>query len=141
MTAKTAQSIALPTAFLLITILHIVFGELAPKSLAIVKAEKTALLVSIPLRMFYFVFKPFIWGLNELANLSLKILGINVRNMDEIHSEEEIREILKASHQLGTIETTKEKLLQNVFDFSTITVRQIMVPRNKIVAIEKGTTI
>lgn len=141
MTPNTAQSIALPAAFVLITILHIVFGELAPKSLAIVKAEKTALLISIPLRMFYFVFKPFIWGLNELANLSLKILGINVRNVYEIHSEEEIREILKASHQLGTIETTKEKLLQNVFDFSTITVRQIMVPRNKIVAIEKETTI
>ncbi|MFN3269121.1 MAG: hemolysin family protein [Candidatus Kapaibacteriota bacterium] len=137
MTISTAKGIALPTSFVLITILHIVFGELAPKSLAIIKAEKTALFVSLPLRAFYFVFKPFIWLLNELANLTLRIFGINITDITEIHSEEEIRDILKSSHQLGAIESTKEKLLQNVFDFSQILAKQIMVPRNKIVAINK----
>ncbi len=135
---ETAEEIALPVAFILITVLHIVFGELAPKSLAILKAEKTALLVSIPLRAFYIIFKPFIWLLNEFANYTLKILGISFREGKELHSEEEIREILKSSFKFGTIESTKEKLLQNVFDFANITAKQIMVPRNKIVAIEKN---
>ncbi|MCX7908323.1 MAG: hemolysin family protein [Ignavibacteria bacterium] len=138
---ETAEKISLPLAFVLITILHIVFGELAPKSYAILRAEKTALLVSIPLRIFYFLFKPFIWLLNEFANSTLRFLGIGVRENRDIHSEEEIREILKYSYKLGTLEATKEKLLQNVFDFSFITAKQIMVPRNKIVAIEKNMSI
>ncbi len=67
----------------------------------------------------------------------MRIFGINIADITEIHSEEEIRDILKSSHQLGAIESTKEKLLQNVFDFSQILAKQIMVPRNKIVAINK----
>ncbi|MGB9770605.1 MAG: hemolysin family protein [Candidatus Kapaibacteriota bacterium] len=136
----TAHRVALPTAFILITILHIVFGELAPKSLAIVKAEKTTLLVAVPLKTFYLIFKPFIWTLNEMANLSLRLLGINIREVYDTHTEDEIREILKFSQKSGTIEPTKEKLLLNVFDFTQITVKQVMVPRNKIVAIDKAMT-
>lgn len=136
-TIDVAEKIALPAAFVTITILHIVFGELAPKSLAIIKAEKTALFVSIPLRIFYFIFKPFIWTLNEMANQALKLLGISAASDFEIHSEEEIREILKSSYKEGAIEETKEKLLQNVFDFSQITAKQVMVPRNRIVGIER----
>jgi len=136
-TIDVAEKIALPAAFVTITILHIVFGELAPKSLAIIKAEKTALFVSIPLRIFYFIFKPFIWTLNELANQALKLLGISAASDFDIHSEEEIREILKSSYKEGAIEETKEKLLQNVFDFSQITAKQVMVPRNRIVGIER----
>jgi CBS domain containing-hemolysin-like protein len=133
---ETAKSIALPTAFILITVLHIVFGELAPKSLAIVKPQQTALLVSLPLRTFYVIFKPFIWLLNESANLTLKILGIEILSSADLHTEDEIREILKSSHISGKLDASKEKLLQNVFDFPQLKVKQIMVPRNKIVAIE-----
>lgn len=140
-TFETAEKISLPLAFVTITILHIVFGELAPKSLAILKAEKTALVVSVPLRAFYFVFKPFIWILNEFAIFTLKILGIRVQEDKDLHTEEEIREIVKASLKVGALEATKEKLLQNVFDFSLITAKQIMVPRKKIVAIEKNMTL
>lgn len=140
-TFETAEKISLPLAFVTITILHIVFGELAPKSLAILKAEKTALVVSVPLRAFYFVFKPFIWILNEFAIFTLKILGIRVQEDKDLHTEEEIREIVKASLKVGVLEATKEKLLQNVFDFSLITAKQIMVPRKKIVAIEKNMTL
>lgn len=140
-TFETAENISLPLAFVTITILHIVFGELAPKSLAILKAEKTALVVSVPLRAFYFVFKPFIWILNEFAIFTLKILGIRVQEDKDLHTEEEIREIVKASLKVGALEATKEKLLQNVFDFSLITAKQIMVPRKKIVAIEKNMTL
>ncbi len=133
---ETAHSIALPSAFILITILHIVLGELAPKSLAIVKSQQTALFVALPLRIFYFIFKPFIWFLNEFSNLILKILGINISQVEDFHSEDEIREILRSSYQLGQIKSEKEKLLQNVFNFSERKVKQIMIPRNKIVGIE-----
>lgn len=138
---ETAEKISLPIAFVTITILHIVFGELAPKSLAILKAEKTALLISIPLRVFYFIFKPFIWLLNEFAILTLKMLGISIQEEKNLHTEEEIREIVKASYKVGALEATKERLLQNVFDFSLITAKQVMVPRNKIVAVEKNMSI
>lgn len=133
---ETAHSIALPSAFILITILHIVLGELAPKSLAIVKSQQTALFVALPLRIFYFIFKPFIWFLNEFSNLILKILGINISQVEDFHSEDEIREILRSSYQLGQIKSEKEKLLQNVFNFSERKVKQIMIPRNKMVGIE-----
>lgn len=133
---ETAQSIALPSAFILITILHIVLGELAPKSLAIVKSQQTALFVALPLRIFYFIFKPFIWFLNEFSNLILKILGIKISQVEDFHSEDEIREILRSSYQFGQLKSEKEKLLQNVFNFSERKVKQIMIPRNKIVGIE-----
>jgi len=136
---ETAKSVALPTAFLLITILHIVFGELAPKTLAIVKPQQTALLVSFPLRIFFIIFKPFIWFLNEFANLFLKTLGIQITSANDFHTEDEIREILKSSYQFGKLDSSKEKLLQNVFDFSRLKVKQIMIPRNKIVGIELKT--
>ena len=67
-TYQTAHTVAMPVAFLTITILHIVFGELAPKSLAIQRSADVALGIAIPLRIFYLIFKPFIWLLNSLAN-------------------------------------------------------------------------
>ncbi|MFN3781812.1 MAG: hemolysin family protein, partial [Candidatus Kapaibacteriota bacterium] len=135
------ERISLPFAFVTITILHIVLGELAPKSLAILKAEKVSLFVAIPLRIFFIIFKPFIWLLNEMSNLILKAFGIRVEDTLEIHSEEELRQIVKSSLKFGNIELGKEKLLQNVFDFSQITVKQVMIPRNKIVAVDKDITL
>jgi CBS domain containing-hemolysin-like protein len=70
-----AHQIAIPVAFGIITILHIVFGELAPKSIAIQKPEETTLTLAYPMRFIYIVFSPFIWFLNGFANLLLRILG------------------------------------------------------------------
>ncbi|MCX7880156.1 MAG: hemolysin family protein [Ignavibacteria bacterium] len=132
------EGISLPLAFVIITILHIILGELAPKALAIVRAEQTALLTSLPLRLFYLIFKPFIWFLNKMANLTLLPFGIRVVEQVDTHSVEEIREILKESSKLGAIEETEEKLIQKVFEFSGRTAKQIMVPRGKIVGIKRG---
>src|SRR5687768_13780907 len=83
-----AHRIAVPVAFATLTVLHIVFGELAPKSLAIRYPTSTTLAVSIPLRIFYFICKPVISLLNGFANLVLKIFGIKpIHEQDEIHSE------------------------------------------------------
>ncbi|HMU03440.1 MAG TPA: CNNM domain-containing protein, partial [Saprospiraceae bacterium] len=77
MGAELAHKIALPISFAIITVLHIVFGELAPKSMAIQKPETTTLFVAYPLNLFYFIFKPFIWVLNGFANIILKSFGIH----------------------------------------------------------------
>lgn len=127
-----AHSLALPIAFAMLTILHIVFGELAPKSLAIRYPTNTTLTISIALQIFYYTFRPFIWLLNGLANLVLKIFGVRPVTEQEIHSEDELKLIIAESEEGGAIEPNERELIQNVFDFDDRIVRQVMVPRVKI---------
>jgi len=127
-----AHRIALPVAFALLTIMHIVFGELAPKSLAIRYSTSTTLTVSVPLRIFYYVFRPFIWLLNSLANVILSVFGVKPITEQEIHSEDELKLIIAESEEGGAIEPNERELIQNVFDFDDRVVRQVMVPRVKI---------
>lgn len=140
-TPQLAHRIALPVAFATLTVLHIVFGELAPKSLAIRYPTATTLSVSIPLRIFYFIFKPFIALLNGFANLILKLLGIKPVSETEIHSEEELRLIIAESEEGGAIESSERELIQNVFDFDDRIVKQVMVPRIKISGINYTATL
>ncbi len=139
--ATVAHNIALPLAFAVLTIMHIVFGELAPKSLAIRYPTATTLKLSIPLRIFYTVFKPFIWLLNGFANVILKLLGVKPISEQEIHSEEELRLIIAESEEGGAIEPGERELIQNVFDFDDRIVRQVMVPRVKISGLKADLTI
>ncbi|MCI0751557.1 MAG: hemolysin family protein [Flammeovirgaceae bacterium] len=141
MSETVAHSISLPVAFMVLTIMHIVFGELAPKSLAIRYPTATSLKVAIPLQVFYLVFRPFIWLLNGMANLFLRALGIQPISEQEIHSEDELRLIIAESEEGGAIEPSERELIQNVFDFDDRVVRQVMVPRNKISSIKADTTI
>jgi len=137
---ELAHKISLPVAFIAITILHIVFGELAPKSMAIQKAEQVSLGISIPLRLFYFIFKPFIWILNSFANWLIHLIGFHSISEDsELHSSDELRYLLKESTDSGVIELSEHKLLENVFEFSDIPVKQIMVPRGRIFGFEIST--
>jgi CBS domain containing-hemolysin-like protein len=140
-TPELAHRIALPVAFATLTVLHIVFGELAPKSIAIRYPTSTTLSVSIPLRIFYFIFKPFISLLNGLANLILKMFGIKPVSETEIHSEEELRLIIAESEEGGAIESSERELIQNVFDFDDRIVKQVMVPRIKISGINFTATL
>ena len=132
MSETMAHNIALPIAFAVLTILHIVFGELAPKSLAIRYATSTTLRISIPLQIFYYVCRPFIWLLNGFANLVLKLVGVKPITEGEIHSEDELKLIIAESEEGGAIEPNERELIQNVFDFDDRIVRQVMVPRVKI---------
>jgi CBS domain containing-hemolysin-like protein len=132
MSPETAHSIALPIAFVTLTVLHIVFGELAPKSIAIRYPTETTLNVSIALRIFYVVFNPFIRLLNGFANIILKIFGIKPVSEQDIHSEEELKLIIAESEEGGAIESNERELIQNVFDFDDRIVKQVMVPRIKI---------
>lgn len=135
-TAELAHQIALPVAFVIITILHIVFGELAPKSIAIQRPEKITLFIAYPLQFFFFVFRPFIWLLNGIANLLLKSIGISPVHGSEIHSSEELKYLVQQGQQSGKIDEDEYKIIKNAFDFSEQTVKQIMVPRIQVFAVD-----
>lgn len=127
-------------AFISITVLHIVFGELAPKSLAIQKSVRTVMTVSVPLRFFFVVFRPFIWLLNGFANFILGLFGVNTAPGSEAHhSSEELQYLLEQGMETGVIDSTEHELIQNVFDFNERVVKNIMVPRTKISGVEVDT--
>ncbi|WP_295666753.1 hemolysin family protein [uncultured Mucilaginibacter sp.] len=127
-------------AFAFITVFHIVFGELAPKSIAIQRSVRTVMTVSLPLRFFFVVFKPVIWLLNGFANFILKLMGINPVQGEASHSSEELQYLLDQGKETGALDSTEHELIQNVFDFNERIVKNIMVPRTKISGIELGTT-
>lgn len=131
----TAHRIAIPVGFTFITIAHIVFGELAPKIMAIRNPLNTSIALSFPLRAFYILFSPFIWFINKFSNLILNILGIKSAH-GETHTEEELRMILTESEESGAIKPSENELIQNVFDFDDRVVKQVMIPTNRIVAID-----
>lgn len=133
---ELVHSIALPVAFAIITILHIVFGELAPKSLAIQRSEKITLIIAYPLQFFYVIFKPFIWVLNGFSNLILKIIGISAVHGSEVHSSSELKYLIEQGRETGAIDETEYGIIRNAFDFSEHTAKQVMVPRTKVVAID-----
>ena len=133
---ELAHNIALPTAFILITILHIVFGELAPKSLAIQRSERTALFVAYPLQFFFLVFRPFIWVLNGIANFILKGIGITAVHGSDIHSSEELKYLVQEGQKSGELDEAEFKIIKNAFEFSDQTAKQVMVPRTQVFAID-----
>ena len=134
------SSISTFIAFLFITVMHIVFGELAPKSIAIQRPVATTLFISLPLQGFYWLFRPFIWVLNGFANVILKLFGISsVGGHDSVHSTEELYYLLDQGKESGALDTNEHELIKNVFDFNERVVKNIMVPRTKISGIELST--
>ncbi len=127
-------------AFCIITFLHIVFGELAPKSIAIHRPVATTMRIAAPLQFFYFLFKPIIWLLNGFANFLLRLIGIDVKGHESSHSSEELQYLLEKGKESGALNTAEHELIKNVFDFNERIVKNIMVPRTKIVAIEVDDT-
>ncbi len=128
--AYLVSPISFAIGFAFITFLHIVFGELAPKSLAIQKAEATSLWLSAPLILFHKISYPAIWVLNGTANFFLKRIGIEpATEQESAHTEEEIRLLVNESHKSGHIDQDEMALVDNVFDFSERLAREIMIPR------------
>src|SRR5690606_17550161 len=109
---------AFALAFSIITFLHIVLGEMAPKSLAIRKAEATTLWTSAPLDWFYRLFKPFISIINGTANLILTLFGVAMNENQQAHTEDEIRMLIAQSHQSGAIDQTELALFDKIFAFT-----------------------
>ncbi len=129
--------ISLITGVGLITIIHMVLGEQVPKTMGIRFSLQTALLTAWPLRIFNAVFSPFVWVINKLTRLVLRMFGIQMSaEHEEIHSEEELRMILTESEEGGAIKQSEHDLIQNVFEFDDRVVKSILVPRTKISAID-----
>ena len=141
MSSTVATNIGHVLAFAIITVLHIVFGELAPKSLAIQRPIGTTMSIALPLHFFYLLFRPFIWLLNGFANFILKLLGIStIAGHEAHHSSEELQYLLDQGKESGALEINEHELIKNVFDFNERVVKNIMVPRTKISGIELNTS-
>ena len=132
--ARTASA---TTAFVIISILHIVLGELAPKSIAIQKPVGTSLWVAHVLHAFYVVTYPAIWLLNGISRKLLSAVGIEPtsEHSEAAHSPEELRLILAGSEKAGILSEENREIIEGVFQFSKRTARQIMVPRTDVVVL------
>jgi CBS domain containing-hemolysin-like protein len=136
----TAHSIAVAIAFAIVTALHIVLGELAPKTIALEKSEATALLVVRPTELFMRVFWPFIRVLNGTGNAVVNMLGLRSRGGHAmVHSEEELKMLVTASQEAGVLEEQEEQMLHRVFGFADLTAGQVMIPRTELVAVAAET--
>ncbi len=141
-TVPIAHSIAATVAFILISSLHIIFGELGPKYIAIDKSLPTALWTAHILRGFYMLAFPIIWMLNRTSNAILRLVGIRPAEREEmVHSEEELRLILASSEKAGVLSEENREIIEGVFQFSKRTARQIMVPRTDVVVLSTAKTI
>ena len=132
----TAHSVAVAIAFAIVSGLHIVMGELAPKTIALEKAEATALLVVKPTELFMKTFWPFIRLLNGTGQAVVSMLGLRGRGRHAmVHSEEELKMLVTASQEAGVLEEREEQMLHRVFGFADLTAGQVMVPRTELVGV------
>ena len=124
------------TAFLVITFLHIVLGELAPKSIALVAPERTSMILARPLMLFSRVMSPFITVLNNVANALLKVVGVTpAGGHSSVHSADELRLLVMQARAQGTLNETDSMMLAGVFDFHEKKARDVMRPRTEVAAI------
>ncbi|WP_037290819.1 hemolysin family protein [Saccharibacillus sacchari] len=133
----TASVVSYAIAFFLVTFLHVVVGEMAPKTLAIQFAEKMTLLLAPSLYWFGRVMYPFIWALNGAARVLLRMFGVKPAGHEDVYSEDELKIIMAQSFEGGEINETKLSYMENVFSFDERVARDIMVPRTQLVTIDK----
>ncbi|RDU34855.1 hypothetical protein DRW41_21285 [Neobacillus piezotolerans] len=133
-TGSVSHILSFGIAFAFITFLHVVVGELAPKTFAIQKAEAVALLFARPIITFYKVMYPFIWALNGSARFLVGLFGLKPASENELaHSEEELRIIISESYEKGEINQSELTYVNNIFEFDNRIAKEIMVPRTEIV--------
>ncbi len=129
--ASTAHAIAFVIAYIIVSFLHIVIGELVPKSIAIRATEPAALRTAKPLRFFYYLFFAPLWVLNASSNAILRLLGLPFARHDD-HSDEEVRIILGQTQSSGLLSFRRLLLMENVLDLGGLTVRDAMRPRAQV---------
>jgi putative hemolysin len=135
----SAHAVAIPLAFAMITFFHIVLGEIIPKTIALEKTQKIALIVARPLETFYKVFKLFINALNQASVYLLRVFGLKpLLAHTMVYSEEELRQIVSMSYQGGVLNEYERKLIHNIFDFTDKSVREVMVPRTEVAVLDSS---
>jgi CBS domain containing-hemolysin-like protein len=132
-----SHSISAAIAFSVITFLHVVIGELMPKSIALQDPERTSLLVAQPTLLAQAIFKPAIWALNGTGNFLLRLIGMGAASGHQmVHSVQELKMLVEASEESGVLEDTERDMIHAVFDFGESTAREVMVPRTEMTAID-----
>ncbi|MBY8910046.1 hemolysin family protein [Salinicoccus roseus] len=129
----TVLTVAL--AFIIVTFIHVVVGELAPKTVAIQYAEKLALVISGPLYFFGVIMKPLIWTMNGTARFLVRLVGFKDVAVEQGHSEDELKIIMTQSYQSGEINQTELAYMQNIFSFDERLAKDIMVPRTQMITL------
>lgn len=135
-----AHSIAVVSGLVIITVLHVLFGELFPKALAIQRPEAVSMALVLPLRAFYVATLPLTWFLSKASNMLLGAVGIDNVHGNEAHTSDELRLLIDQSKESGEIQDSEHELIENVFQFNDRMVKQIMVPRTKLSAISVHAT-
>jgi CBS domain containing-hemolysin-like protein len=139
---KLLHSIAFAAAFSFISFLHIVLGELAPKSVAIRRAEAVSLNTALPLYVFYWAMYPFIYVLNGAANVIVRRLGVELASEgDAVHSVDELRSVLRASHRHGELGSVETRILVHGLELGELTIGDLVRPLSELVWIDGSSSI
>lgn len=135
--AKTLHAFSFAVAYATVTFLHVVFGELIPKSVALQKPEVTALFVARPLRLVVRLLHPVIWALNGTGNYLLRRMGLEpAAGHHSVHTVEELEILVRQSHAAGVLDEFERQMLQHTFNFSELTAGDVMIPRPDMVALD-----
>jgi CBS domain containing-hemolysin-like protein len=134
--ASLIHLVAFALGFGAITFLHVVFGELAPKTIAISEAERLALLLAPPMKLSYYLFTPGIVVFNGAANAFTRLIGVPpASETEETLEERELRRVLARSGEAGLVDTTEVEMIERVFELDDTVVREVMVPRPDVVSV------
>jgi len=133
-----SHAIAIPIAFALVTFLHVLLGEQVPKCLALQSPDKLALFLARPIKFFETIFRPFVWVLSTSCNYVLKSCSIEPPQSPLVHSTQELDMIVDASYNEGVLNETEAEMLHNMFKFSDLTAKQIMIPRTDMMCLDKN---
>ena len=132
-----SHSISAAIAFTAISFLHVIVGELMPKSIALQSPERIALAVARPTLITEAIFKPGIWALNGTGNFLLRLMGVRAASGHEmVHSVQELKMLVEASEESGVLEDSEREMLHAVFDFGDLTAREVMIPRTEMIAVD-----
>ncbi|MFF2482529.1 hemolysin family protein [Paenibacillus sp. NPDC058071] len=134
--ANVSSALSFIISFVIVTYLHVVLGELAPKTLAIIKSEEVSQFTSPIIVWFHKIMYPFIWLLNGSANGLIRMLGFKPTGEHEAHSEEEIRHIMSESYESGKINKSELSYVNRIFEFDERLAREIMVPRTDMICVD-----
>jgi len=131
----TVHAVAVPVSFLLVTYFHVLLGEQLPKCLALKHTENLALMIAAPMNMFMTLFKPFVWILQISGDNLLKALHADTEDASLVHSTEELDMLVDASYNEGVLNETEAEMLHNMFKFSDLMAKQVMIPRTDMICV------
>ena len=135
------HTITAVVAFLVVTFLHVVIGEQVPKCIALQYPEKISLYVAKPMDIFMTISKPFVWVLNVACNAILRLFRIPVSTARVVHTIEDLDLMVNTSYDEGVLNETEKDMIHNVFKFSDLTAREVMIPRTDMVCVPIGMSI